>query len=441
MAKNLDSVKKLNPEEIKKNREIVLKYIGEKDSKRIESKKAVVRVSNVSKHIDGIRTRENKIAGLKEVKAGKIKESASFKKKQAEDEDKKAKFEKKAAAEKMALEKSAEEERKKKVEIEREKAELAQKEKQKAEEARQWREKLQEEQKQKEEERAAKEKNRLEKAMLAEEAQRNKLEAKQAKIKDAQKKKARRRKAAALLAEKFKTGLSAFSKFFMRAAFWFALYLAAAAAVFYFAFCVIVLRTGISGSVVMKIESVLPVPAAITNAGIISHNDFRGIKSGIAGYDLLSRAEKKNVLAKWIVLKKLSEKYGLDAGGQVEDLAKAFAFDQNFNQVGLSRIRKISEFLKNSGDMKQFGKYADEYGDTAYYSAEAAAEKFGHDAFNLKPGQISGIIGGGGGYYIAQLTDIKGEELGIKYLFVKAKTLSEHINAQAAKIKLFILAN
>src|SRR3990167_1437689 len=57
MAKNLDGIKRLNPEEIKKNRKIVLNYIGEKDknSELTKEPKVTSRIISVFNKVDGIK--------------------------------------------------------------------------------------------------------------------------------------------------------------------------------------------------------------------------------------------------------------------------------------------------------------------------------------------------------------------------------------------------
>ena len=152
-------------------------------------------------------------------------------------------------------------------------------------------------------------------------------------------------------------------------------------------------------------------------------------------------AEKKDSLAKWAILKNLSGKYGLPVDSPGQALAVAFVADEDFNQVGLFRIKKISELLKNVESLDPLGKYADEYSDVTYYNSKGAAEKFGQAVFNLKAGQISDIILSDNGYYIAQIMDNKDSQLGIKYLFVGAKILDQYIGEKSEKSKVFILAN
>src|SRR3990167_3233698 len=65
MAKNLDAIKKLNPDEIKKYRKVVLDYIGEKEPEAAEKQTASDQSFSFFKKVDGIKT--NKAAGQKPI--------------------------------------------------------------------------------------------------------------------------------------------------------------------------------------------------------------------------------------------------------------------------------------------------------------------------------------------------------------------------------------
>lgn len=424
MAKNLDGIKKLNPEEIKKNRKIVLSYIGEKDkdAELTKEPKTVSRIVSVFNKVDGIKL--NKIFSAKP----KINNLAL---KPAPARDNRI-----SNQEKIAREELAEKERAKQIKIERE--EFVKKEI--AEEARKWQEKLRLEEKAREEKRIIKENARLEKIKRAEEIERIKQEAKLAKLEAARKRKLKRQKAIKLFRENLNNRLGAIFSAVKRNFVYGMLYLITFLIIGYLVFCLLVLRFKISDNIVGEIVRILPVPAAVSSQGIVNYYDFRGIRNN-NNYTNLSLAEKKDILAKWIIYKNLSNKYNLPVDSSGEALAIAFVADKDFNQVGLSRIKKISELLKNVDSLEPLSKYADEYGGVVYYDSEAAIEKFGPAVFNLKINQISDIIFSGNGYYITQIADNKNGQLGVKYLFIGAKTLNQHVNEELAEIKIFILAN
>ncbi|MFH1255130.1 MAG: hypothetical protein V1667_01520 [bacterium] len=392
MAKNLDGIKKLNPDEINENRRIVLKYIGEKDYETAKDGNRDARVFPVSSLVDGIKMKENKNFNP----------------------------EKKIVPDKAALEQAAKKQAEAKAKAEFEEKALIEQEKKRREKS------------------ELKASRRLEKIKRAEERKIIKREIKSAKAEAAKKRKIKREKAVKIFKKKLKNKVKLFFAFFKRIFADMIIYSAVVFVIFYFIFCVMVLRFKFEGSIAMKIERFLPVPAAISTCGIINFHDFLGIRN--SDYNNLSISGKKEALGQWIVLKKLRAKYGLPSDSPEEILLSAFAADEDFNQEGMSRIKKISELLKNEDDIKQMDKYADECGE-AVYSAENAEKKFGKKIFDLKLSQTSDMIIAGDGYYIARIFYDQGGELGVKYVFVKAKTAVQYASEEVAKMKIFILAN
>ena len=418
MEKNLDGIKKLNPEEIKRNRKIVLGYIGEKDPEIDKARKAEGRTVSAFNKVDGIKL--NRISSLK-LKAKDILE------KPAPAIDNQADKQVKIKQEELVKKEIAE------------KARLEAEEKAKAEEDRKWREKLRLEEKEREEKRIIKENERLKKIKRAEEIKKIKQEVKLAKMGAAEKKKLKRRKAIKFFKKNLNNKLRGFFSVVRRNFVYITLYLIVFLIIGYLVFCLLVLRLKIDNNIILGITRILPVPAVVTSQGIINYNDFRDIKNN--NYAGLNSVEKKSSLAKWVILKNLSIKYGLPINSFSEVLALAFAKDEDFNQIGLSRIKRIGELLKNVDDIEQLSKYADESSDVIYYNSEDAAEKFGPTVFNLNVNQISDIVFSGSGYYIVQIVDDKNGQLGIKYLFVRAKTLDQYFSEKLSNIKIFILAN
>lgn len=404
MAKNLDGIKKLNPEEIKKDRKIVLNYIGEKDADLpapagLTKEPRLANLAVVaSNRVDGIR--------LNKMPERPAPEKNNF----AEEEIVGEKAEREALAKKEIAKKAKFEAEKK---AQREKLKL--------------------------EERLIRENERLAEIKQAAETKRIKAEVKLAKFKAAVKRKIKRQKALKLFKNNLYNKLSEIFVIIKKNLVYGALCLIVFLAASYAVFCLLVLRFKIDNNIVGKLARFLPAPAVITNQGIINYNDWRDIKNN--NYAGLNSAEKKNSLAKLVVLKNLSGKYGLPVNSPGKVLAIAFAADEDFNQVGLSRIKKISQFLKNAGGLEPLSKYADEFSEVVYYNNKSAVEKFGPAILNLNDNQLSDIIFRDNGYYIAQIVDRRNGRLGVKYLFVGAKTLDQYLSEKIAKIKIFILAN
>ncbi|MDO8592544.1 MAG: hypothetical protein Q7R92_02075 [bacterium] len=498
MAKSLDGIKKLNPEEAEKYRKIVLNYIGEKDSSKtvqpaninqsargyrsldglkagkIKSlpprqaeedrlRQAIKRQSEIRKQVkeeekqyllererreeenrsreqEKIRLEKERIyqekAGREENKK-KIREQAENERRAEEDRLKQEKIIK-LEKEKQAKERAKQEEFKKK-EIAKKELEEAEA-RAKLEEKKRWEEKIKLAEKEKEETRLAKENLRQEKIKRQAEVKRIGQELKLARQIASEKRRAKRQKAIKKFKKKLKLELNwlafALKKNYVYIISFFLLFLITA----YSFFCAAVLRFQLNDNVVVeRLTSYLPVPAVITSQGIINFQDFKSLKN--QGYSGLTLDQKKNYLAAWLAKRNLNKKYGLPLQASAEDLAIKFVLDQDFNEVGLTRINKISELLGIGNQLEQLGKYADEYNDGAYYSENEAARKFGPAALDLSIGQASGIIGQASGYYIIKRIKNDNGRFGVKHIFVGARTLEQYLNKEIAETKIFILAN
>jgi|GEM_PF-1656032 len=478
MVKSLDGIKKLNPDDVKKYRKIVLNYIGEKDPAEVKEKLDSKSDISPLRRVDGVKA--NKTGNLKakikaELPRSRAAESASIiqpvnpeKSDQSEakrlkeavrrqeeerrrikeeerqhrlsqehDEEERRKQEERRRLENIKMEREKiKQERKKQIEIAeraRRRAEAARQ----AEESKQWAEKMRLEEIARAEQRRIKENRRLEKAKRREEIIRLKEEMKMKKRAAREKKMIRRQKAW----RKFKKkAFLEFQNFYLIAR-KHIVYIVSLAVIFsavvYLILCLAVLRfnNGFTG----RIANYLSVPAVITNHGIISYNDFRKIKD--SNYLNLNLGGKRAYLADWLAWRDLSIKYELPVNATREDLAIKYVLDKDFNQIGLSRINKINALLNEGSEFESLGKYADEYNGGTYYDSKSAADKFGSTVSGLANNQVSKIIAQADGYYIIQRIDDKNGQLGLKYIFIKAQTLDQYIQKQLTKAKVFILAN
>lgn len=541
MAKGLDGVKKLSPEEVKKYRKIVLSYIGEKDSPPTSEPKDFSQRVASSKKVDGLnlsRSRGFKIQEKKPLKnrsentqsdqaavsdgqekkeeflpapaekKARDEESLRFRRavdrqkeerKRIKEEERRYRIEKERAEQekrneaerlkqeeirrtelsKLAREQAERDgrekeekikrERIKQAETERRERELAEKkrrdlkeamrrealkkieivreakrqteERRRAEEAGKRQEKIRLAERQREETRRIKENLLLEKIKRSEEIKRIKREVELARQAAWEKKKIKLRKIWRKFKKDFSLKAEDFSSLIKRNIIYAALFTALFLAIAYAIFCLVVLRFDSNNYIVGRVLGYLPAPAVISNRGIISYNDFRKIEN--KDYLTLDLVQKKDYLARWVILANLSRKYGIpvqSADASAANLAVKFVLDKDFNRVGLSRINKISE-AKAQSEISELGKYADEYNNGIYFSADQARGKFGAEILELAIGQTSGIIARADGYYLAERINDKNNQLGLKYLFVRALTLEQHVNKEAKKVAVFILVN
>lgn len=438
MTKSLDGIRKLNPADIKKYRKIVLNYIGEKDSAEVDEQKNSSQAVPSLRRVDGV--------NLSKINRFEAKRGLNFKKSSAEGslpsifptrrpveptgalsrtKDISEKLREREAERLKEAIKRQEEERKR---IKEEEREYRMKKEQLEKDRREQREKLEWEKIRLDGERVRREEIKLkEKEEAAKQVAR-------------EKKKIKRQKAWRKVKRNLNFKLNDFFSEIKQNIIYLILLLMLFLVIAYMVFCLAVLRFKIDDNIIGQAANYLPVPAVITSQGVVSYNEFKKIEK--KNYLNLSLAEKKNYLAKWVVLRDLKEKYGLPVQAADDDLAIKYVLSEDFNQVGLSRINKINKLLKGQSQIEPFGKYADEYNDGVFYSRLSATEKFGPTVLKLAVGQISNIISRPDGYYIIErIDDETGGQLGFKYIFIRAQTLDQYVYKSLERIRVFILAN
>ena len=416
MAKNLDGIKKLSPDEVEKYRKIVLNYIGEGEEASAKKPKSARGSAIFTKKVDGLNTKN--LAGL-------AKEAAANPKKEF-----------RAGSGEVAVKRISEknEESKKAVEP----AGWKEQEKKRLEEAKARENKMKIEENEKNEKLRIKENLRLEKIKREQARIKIKQEIQAVKQAAREKKKIERQKESKKYKKKLKLKIKKFLLALRNDGPFILLFTIFFIAIAYLVLCLIILRWKIDNKIFDRIAYYVPVPAAITNQGIINYIDFK--KAGNGAYLNLNLSEKKTYLAKWKILNNLKKKYGDSLGLTNRELAIKFASDNNFNQVGLSRIIKILALLKSNIAIEQLAKYADEYNEVFYFDNEAV-EKFGPAILELSVGQASNIIIRPEGYYIAERLDAENNRLAVKHIFIKAISLNQYMANRLGKIKIFILAN
>ncbi|MDO8668030.1 MAG: hypothetical protein Q7K35_02940 [bacterium] len=555
MAKSLDGIKKLSPDDIKKYRRIVLNYIGEKDSTEVSEQNDSKPEASSPRMVDGVNLNKiNRFASKEKgkfekapaqgdqkavsgrnqeelIKSGeeerlreaikrqeegrkKIKEEErqyqinkeqeernrleqeerqrqekirleeerirqeknKEKERQRAEETKKLvekkksedliKEEQKKAKEKIRLEsEKIEKEKAKQLEIIKQKRELAEKkfreerelikqeelkkkeiveqakrqaqEKKRAEGIKRYEERIRLEKLKEEENRRIRENFRLERMRRREEIKRLRLEMKIKRQAEREKRRIKRRRAWKKMKKNFNFKLRILLLRLKQNIIYIVSFLAVSLAIIYIVFCLAVLR--FNNGFIGWAANYLSVPAVITNQGIVSYSDYRKIED--ENYLRLSLAEKKNYLSEWVVLRNLRNKYRISTESSDNNLAIRYVLDKDFNQVGLSRINKINELLKGGSEFESLGRYADEYSDGAYYDSASATEKFGSKGLGLVIGQTSQIIPQANGYYLVERIDDKNGQLGLRYLFIEAKTLDQYVHEKLNKTGVFILAD
>jgi len=444
MPKSLDGIKKLNPDELKKKREIVLDYIGEGKPKQVVAKPTEKVSLTPSKEVDGLKSKANKQTSgpveqviavekrdeLEKIKAKEEEEKLKQAIKKQQEERKKILKE-----ERLFIRKKHEDERQQRLQAKQESERKRQLEIQKRQQ--QLQKLIKEKEKVKQEELLKKLAEKREKQLLAKQERERKRLARAKKFK------------------RFKKRLKKkFSKIYGKRKVFAYIILSLLAFFFvsYLVFNLILISFNVDNKYTRLIANYLPVPAYITNIGMINYYDYKDMTNRVkSNYNqtkqIKTASEIKTAveqnLIRSIIYSDLAEKYKLKANK--EDLEKILAIeivkDRQINQIGISRIGKIYNLLNSGNNLETLKIYADDYSSGSYFSHDQALEKFGSVVDSLAVGQISNIIPTSQGYYIIRINDKSDNNLDLTYLFVKAETLDDYTNQQLSKIRVFSLVN
>ncbi len=339
--KNIDGIKKLNEEEIKKSRKILLDYIGEEDRKKARQKiKKSEKIFSATKRkemaVDGISVKKEKnqvpnipsetmpmeIPAVQEEK--KVKSIPS----EEEKENLKKEIEKNEQEQEQEVELKKEAEKKAKIKkknlVVLKKKEILQKSRQEIKEA----------------------KARVEKKKKKIKAKRRKIKTTSnsllPKLRQTRKKKAKQLSFNFKFLDKLIPFFKAISKNFYIIIFSFIIFII----VFYIIHALFLLKFGIDSSFSRKISNIVPVPAVITGNGYLEYFDYKDLTRNIS-------ENKKLEVSKKIILLDLIEKYNISENTGAENIVKEinnnFKNDTEINSVNIS----LEEYLINEVNNKK----------------------------------------------------------------------------------------
>ena len=455
MPKNLDGIKKLSQDELKKSREIVLDYIGEKEAKS-KVRPDMERSAETIKKVDGVRLNPRADSNKSQAAYSKKQIEAEKKAEDQESEVNRAELEKiKAEAEaerlNMAIKKQAEERKRLKEEerqfklnkiAEEKRKKFLAREKIRQEEEKKHQQEMDEKRRQEEKLKREKDKVLNEKRLKQElEEKARQLEKEKRRIKRAKKIKKFKKE----LKGKLVRGCD-----YVLAKKKILIYIILSLVIIfiggYLIFGLLLINFRVDNSFSRKIAAYLPVPVLITNIGLVGYYDYKDTvdllaKDAIVNNQIKQTAKKN--LIKNLVFNQLAKKYGFDlkANEAEKKLAEKVMLDRQINQTAIFRVEKIYSLISQDNDFEKIKIYADEYFASSNFSHEVALENFGQDINNLAVGRLSYIIPASQGYYIIRINDESDNNLDLTYLFVKAKTLDDYVNQQLANIKVFSFVN
>ncbi len=451
MSKDIDSIKKIDPKDLEKSREILLRYINEQDKNskglavKEQYKKSIVKV-------DGVLSKEEK----ENINRKLERQKEIFRKKEQEKHREYTEMERKVKNEKMKeLIKKQENDRKKIIEEEekkiREEKNVLKQKREKAREVCQL-EKIKLKTEIDRQKQLAIEQAEEEWKKNIEIKERLRIEVERKRETDRRKNKIKRAKKIKALKFEIKnwvTGISFLVVEFIRKKkkliFKFIVLFAVSLAVLYLFFSLLLIVFKIDNGYTRGIASRIFVPAIISNIGLVEFYDYidftKKIKNEYPDYTV-EDGDKK--IVEELITNELVKKYRLVTITAAENQLKQvlninFLIDKDYNQVGLARINDIEKKINSGETIEDVKKYADSFNYDSYLSGDDVSKKFGETVFNLKVGQFSKILVKDDGYYIVYKYDQRDDILGLKFVFVKGINFDDYIINQARTTKLFHL--
>ncbi len=401
---NLDGINKINKEELKKSRKIILKLIGESGEERTKDininfiKKQKKPKKQIAEIINPKKVKESKEKSLKTIKSSEYIPSKRNNKNNV--------------LTKVGLSKK------------HKRREIDWQEKIKEKKIKKRLEKIEEDEKEK------RKRMMIEKKMLKKEKKKEKRQQRLKKI---------RHKIKHLKGRYHKLYLRIKGNFFKKFLILFVV-VCIVFLVFYICFVLMIIKFNIDNRTARFIDKYLIVPIMFTNIGIIDYYDYVDIKKRHKSF---SKKKIKNNLLKDKILDNLAKKYHItnkDKNISSKEIVNQLFFDRDINAVGINRINKIKELMKKDGNFVKIAvKYGDRQGKVDYKNSQEAAKRFGESIKYLQIGETSDILIGSDGYYIIKRYAKKGV-FAISYVFVKAKTLDEYINEELGKVKILFSA-
>jgi len=183
-----------------------------------------------------------------------------------------------------------------------------------------------------------------------------------------------------------------------------------------------------------KMSQYLPIPALLAEDGIMEYHDYIDMRSSfLASGHSPEQAQKlvQTNFAKQMAVNRLLNDYELLEGDDdftTKELRRVVVSDQSINLVANSRIKKIKEMVKEQNDFVMIANtYGDEQGQLTLSASTTDQVVGGEQLLDLEKGQVSDVIVGQEGYYMYRCFGRQDESLDLGYVFVEAKTLEDYI--------------
>ena len=216
----------------------------------------------------------------------------------------------------------------------------------------------------------------------------------------------------------------------------------------YTVFAVVLLKFNYDNNSTRAIAKYFIVPAIITKNGIIEYYVYKDIRDNIL---MNNNSEDKDSLKRatveMVVYSDLVRKYSLTVpGGNIydeelrEEITKRLVLDNDINQVGINRIKKIKDMIDKGSDfVKTSNKYGDAQDLITISKQNENQISYSQNVKDLSVNEISNVVYTPEGYYIFRCYDKTNDQIALSYVFVKAKSLDQYIEETIKGYKLWSL--
>lgn len=211
----------------------------------------------------------------------------------------------------------------------------------------------------------------------------------------------------------------------------------------YLCFVLVVLNFKVDNPVFRKINYWFPVPAVFSVEGIINYYEY---KDSLARNAVSEDDEKKyDIFLNRIVLNRLLAEYGISKEQMNnqdfwQNLGKRVIADPAYNNEGLSRIRRIKQVV-NEENFQQIGdKFGDERMEFSM-TIDEASQLFGQDIASLGLGDISEIVHTDAGYSVFRVIFKSDRYIDLSRITVFADDIRDILHKKKQEVKIWTLVN
>ncbi len=210
----------------------------------------------------------------------------------------------------------------------------------------------------------------------------------------------------------------------------------------YSCFAILLLKFNLDTPSLRSLASYVPVPAIIDKSGIIEFYDYKDLKDDFiqSAAAIQDPRSFQAYLVQKMVYSDLLRKYNLSDQRLTEDevikkLEKNLIYDNEINQVGISRIRKIKQLVDGG---ESFLKIANKYGDqqgsvTLNRGSDNLFLDFKTDLLKLSENEMSRIEYAADGYYIFFCTGKNEDSVDLNYVFIRGMEYGSYLQEAIKK--------